>query len=206
MCVKINKTKLSFSGAVALAEFVAESTKLVRLDLRENSIKTGGLMALSLSLKVNQTVTCVDLDKEPKKESVSGTGRCCPSTASLDQLDFIPVLLSQTYLISTGLLTDVNFKYVTFCWCVLHGDMSTTEVVGLDFVCRQTFTAFFRLAFVGSASVASNSTLSLVLYKFCLIDCLIYLFGSGRWCLLITDYWLSLLMPTWFACLMLLLP
>jgi protein phosphatase 1 regulatory subunit 37 len=56
---------------VALAEFIAESPRLVRLDLRENDIKTAGLMALSLSLKVSQSVTRIDLDKEPKKESVS---------------------------------------------------------------------------------------------------------------------------------------
>lgn len=60
-----------FTGAVALAEFIAESMKLVRLDLRENEIKTGGLMALSLALKVSQSVTRIDIDKGPKKESVS---------------------------------------------------------------------------------------------------------------------------------------
>lgn len=58
-------------GAVALAEFIAESITLVRLDLRENEIKTGGLMALCLALKVSQSVTRIDLDKDPKKESVS---------------------------------------------------------------------------------------------------------------------------------------
>lgn len=58
-------------GAVALAEFIADSPRLLRVDLRENDIKTGGLMALSLSLKISQTVTRVDIDKEPKKESVS---------------------------------------------------------------------------------------------------------------------------------------
>lgn len=55
---------------MALAEFVAESIQLVQLDLRANSIKTAGLMALSHSLKVNRTVTRVDLDREPKKENV----------------------------------------------------------------------------------------------------------------------------------------
>lgn len=62
------------TGAVALAEAVADSPRLLRLDLRENEIKTAGLMALSLALKVNQTVTRVDLDRETKKESVSGWG------------------------------------------------------------------------------------------------------------------------------------
>ena len=57
-------------GAVALAEFIAETVKLIRLDLRGNYIRTGGLMALMLSLKVNQSVTRIDLDGEPKKEAV----------------------------------------------------------------------------------------------------------------------------------------
>ena len=58
------------AGAVALAECVAESSRLLRLDLRENDIKTGGLMALALALKVNQSVTRIDLDQKPKRESV----------------------------------------------------------------------------------------------------------------------------------------
>ncbi|KAK2088669.1 hypothetical protein P7K49_034576, partial [Saguinus oedipus] len=57
-------------GAVAVAEFIAESPRLLRLDLRENEIKTGGLMALSLALKVNHSLLRLDLDREPKKEAV----------------------------------------------------------------------------------------------------------------------------------------
>uniref|UniRef100_G3VSC2 Protein phosphatase 1 regulatory subunit 37 n=1 Tax=Sarcophilus harrisii TaxID=9305 RepID=G3VSC2_SARHA len=63
-------TKLTCEGAVAVAEFIAESPRLLRLDLRENEIKTGGLMALSLALKVNQSLLRLDLDREPKKEAV----------------------------------------------------------------------------------------------------------------------------------------
>ncbi len=59
-----------FKGAVAVAEFIADSPRLLRIDLRENEIKTGGLMALSLSLKISTTVTRIDLDKEPKREAV----------------------------------------------------------------------------------------------------------------------------------------
>lgn len=59
-------------GAVAVAEFIAECPRLLRLDLRENEIKTGGLMALSLALKVNHSLLRMDLDREPKKEAVSG--------------------------------------------------------------------------------------------------------------------------------------
>lgn len=58
-------------GAVAIAEFIAESPRLLRLDMRENEIKTGGLMALTLAFKVNTSLLRLDLDREPKKETVS---------------------------------------------------------------------------------------------------------------------------------------
>ncbi|NXB74344.1 PPR37 phosphatase, partial [Donacobius atricapilla] len=58
------------AGAVAVAEFIAESARLLRLDLRENDVKTGGLMALSLALRVNHSLLRLDLDREPKKEAV----------------------------------------------------------------------------------------------------------------------------------------
>ena len=67
----LNHYRSMCSGAVALAEYVADSFHLLRLDLRENDIKTAGLMALSLALKVNESVTRMDVDKETKKESVS---------------------------------------------------------------------------------------------------------------------------------------
>ena len=59
-----------------MAEFIAESPRLLRLDLRENEIKTGGLMALSLALKVNTSLLRLDLDREPKRETVSMKMRC----------------------------------------------------------------------------------------------------------------------------------
>ena len=57
-------------GSVALAEVIADSPKLVRVDLRENEIKTAGMMALALALKVNVILQRLDLDKEIKKETV----------------------------------------------------------------------------------------------------------------------------------------
>ena len=57
-------------GAVALAEVIADNTRLVRLDLQENDIKTAGLMALSLALKVNENITRLDVDRDTKKETV----------------------------------------------------------------------------------------------------------------------------------------
>lgn len=80
----------SLAGAVAVAEFIAESPRLLRLDLRENEIKTGGLMALSLALKVNHSLLRLDLDREPKKESV-GNG---PARSPAPLLPFRGVSLS----------------------------------------------------------------------------------------------------------------
>ena len=62
-------------GAVALAECVAESPILIRLDLRENDIKTAGLMALSLALKVNESVHRIDIDQNSKRESVGSQNK-----------------------------------------------------------------------------------------------------------------------------------
>lgn len=58
------------AGAVALAEVIADNIRLVRLDLQENDIKTAGLMALSLALRVNESITRLDIDRETKRESV----------------------------------------------------------------------------------------------------------------------------------------
>jgi hypothetical protein len=42
-----------------------------RIDLRDNSLTVAGLMALALALKVNISVTQLDLDDIPKKKMVS---------------------------------------------------------------------------------------------------------------------------------------
>ncbi len=55
--------QVTCEGAVALAEVIADSSRLIRLDLRENEIKSGGLMALSLSLKMNFSVTRLALPR-----------------------------------------------------------------------------------------------------------------------------------------------
>ena len=49
---------------------IADTPRIVRLDLQENDIKTAGLMALSLALKVNKSLSRLDLDKDTKKEQV----------------------------------------------------------------------------------------------------------------------------------------
>ena len=65
---------LFISGAIALAEYLDDNAKIVRLDLRENDIRTGGLMALSLAMKVNKILLRLDLDKDIKRDTVSVAG------------------------------------------------------------------------------------------------------------------------------------
>lgn len=60
-----------FLGAVVVAEFIVESFRFLRLDFRENEIKTGGFMVLSLVFKVNYFLLRLDFDREFKKEAVS---------------------------------------------------------------------------------------------------------------------------------------
>ena len=55
--------RLTDPGIVAVAEYLAESSKLKRLDLRNNDIGLGGLMALSLAARENRSMTRIDLDK-----------------------------------------------------------------------------------------------------------------------------------------------
>ncbi|XP_070776769.1 protein phosphatase 1 regulatory subunit 37 [Enoplosus armatus] len=55
-------------GAVALAEFLAESRHIRHLDLRRNEVKVGGLMALCLALRINRSLAGLDLDHTPPQE------------------------------------------------------------------------------------------------------------------------------------------
>ncbi|TSV68138.1 Protein phosphatase 1 regulatory subunit 37 [Bagarius yarrelli] len=60
--------QITCEGAVVLAEFLAESRFLQTLDVRQNLILTGGLMAFALALKLNRTLVLLDLDRNPKEE------------------------------------------------------------------------------------------------------------------------------------------
>ncbi|XP_055719931.1 protein phosphatase 1 regulatory subunit 37 isoform X1 [Salvelinus fontinalis] len=64
----LEHTHITCEGAVALAEFLAESRQIQRLDVRENEVRAGGLMALSLALRINHSLTSLDLDHTPKQE------------------------------------------------------------------------------------------------------------------------------------------
>ncbi|XP_014906785.1 protein phosphatase 1 regulatory subunit 37 isoform X1 [Poecilia latipinna] len=62
------QTNITCEGAVALAEFLAESRLIQRLDLHENQVKLGGLMALSLALRINCSLSHLGVDPIPPQE------------------------------------------------------------------------------------------------------------------------------------------
>lgn len=56
-------TGLSTEAAIALAECLPENHSLVRLDLSRNpNIQIAGLLALSVSIKMNHTITFIDIN------------------------------------------------------------------------------------------------------------------------------------------------
>ncbi|XP_034715023.1 protein phosphatase 1 regulatory subunit 37 [Etheostoma cragini] len=62
------QANITCEGAVALAEFLAESRQIQGLDLRQNQLKVGGLMALCLALRINRSLSSLDLDHIPPQE------------------------------------------------------------------------------------------------------------------------------------------
>ncbi|KAH7890634.1 hypothetical protein F5I97DRAFT_1799297 [Phlebopus sp. FC_14] len=64
----LSSTQLTSAGAIALAEFLPESSSLLHLDLTMNHIDLAGVMALSGGLKANHTMRCLDLNIPPDDE------------------------------------------------------------------------------------------------------------------------------------------
>lgn len=54
-----------------MAEFLADSKQIQQLDLRQNEVKIGGLMALCLALRINCSLVNMHLDYIPLQEQVS---------------------------------------------------------------------------------------------------------------------------------------
>ena len=62
----ISDTDLSSEGAIALAEFLPEAKSLIHLDLTENlQIDIAGVMALAVSVRMNKSLRCLDLNIPP---------------------------------------------------------------------------------------------------------------------------------------------
>lgn len=70
----LSSTSLTSAGAIALAEFLPESTSLLHLDLTMNNLDIAGVMALSSGLKANHVMRCLDLNIPPGDE---GFARMC---------------------------------------------------------------------------------------------------------------------------------
>ncbi|RKP13376.1 hypothetical protein BJ684DRAFT_16214 [Piptocephalis cylindrospora] len=62
----LSETELDDEGAIGLAEFLPEARALHRLDLSLNpQVKLAGIMALTVSLRMNYHLTCLDVDVPP---------------------------------------------------------------------------------------------------------------------------------------------
>ncbi|KAI0777715.1 hypothetical protein BD413DRAFT_602017 [Trametes elegans] len=67
----LSSTNMTSAGAIALAEFLPESTSLLHLDLTMNNLDLAGVMALSSGLKSNHVMRCVDLNIPPGDEEMA---------------------------------------------------------------------------------------------------------------------------------------
>ncbi|KAK7692097.1 hypothetical protein QCA50_005503 [Cerrena zonata] len=67
----LSSTSLTSAGAIALAEFLPESTSLLHLDLTMNTLDLAGVMALSSGLKANHIMRCLDLNIPPADEEMA---------------------------------------------------------------------------------------------------------------------------------------
>lgn len=70
-CICIINIPFPFTGAIALAEVLAESKHLLELDLKENDIRVAGLMALQLGHRMNRTLITMETPKTYRVEQVS---------------------------------------------------------------------------------------------------------------------------------------
>ncbi|KAL1716168.1 hypothetical protein EV715DRAFT_255322 [Schizophyllum commune] len=64
----LSSTQMTSAGAIALAEFLPESSSLLHLDLTMNNLDIAGVMALSSGLKANHVMRCLDLNIPPGDE------------------------------------------------------------------------------------------------------------------------------------------
>lgn len=72
-----------------MAEFLAESHQIQQLDLRQNEVKFGGLMALCLALRINRSLASLDLDHILPQEQVGAAVVLTDLNPALKS-DFLP--------------------------------------------------------------------------------------------------------------------
>ncbi|KAF9275070.1 hypothetical protein BGZ68_000134 [Mortierella alpina] len=64
--LSLSNTGLQSEGAIALAEFLPETRTLTQLDLTGNElVDIAGVMALSVSIRMNKSLTCLDMNVPP---------------------------------------------------------------------------------------------------------------------------------------------
>ncbi|KAI8090810.1 hypothetical protein BDF21DRAFT_412217 [Thamnidium elegans] len=70
--LNLSNTQLDSSAAIALAEALPENTFLSRLDLSKNPhIEMAGILALAVSIKMNHTLTFLDINIPPADEELA---------------------------------------------------------------------------------------------------------------------------------------
>ncbi|KAI8642699.1 hypothetical protein BD408DRAFT_443243 [Parasitella parasitica] len=70
--LNLSETQLGSSTAIALAEALPENTSLCRLDLSKNpDIDMAGVLALAISIKMNHTLTFLDINIPPMDEELA---------------------------------------------------------------------------------------------------------------------------------------
>ncbi|KAG8957432.1 hypothetical protein FRC03_010147 [Tulasnella sp. 419] len=77
----LSGTNMASPGAIALAEFIPEARSLLHLDLTHNSLDMAGVMALSVGLKMNTVIRCLDVNVPPNDSEMARLSReilkCC---------------------------------------------------------------------------------------------------------------------------------
>ncbi|KAF9459258.1 hypothetical protein BDZ94DRAFT_1312550 [Collybia nuda] len=91
----LSSTSMTSAGAIALAEFLPESTSLLHLDLTLNNLDIAGVMALSSGLKANHVMRCLDLNIPPGDEKFARMCRdilnsCVRNTEEAERISHPP--------------------------------------------------------------------------------------------------------------------
>ncbi|KAI0226413.1 hypothetical protein L0F63_002312 [Massospora cicadina] len=90
----LSDTNMASEGAIALAEVLPESKSLVRLDISQNgNIGMAGLLALSVSARLNYSITCLEVSIPPNDPELSSLSQgmlstCIRNTQLGDDLKF----------------------------------------------------------------------------------------------------------------------
>jgi hypothetical protein len=67
----LSDTGLTSEGAIALAEFLPETKSLLHLDLTSNPLETAGILAISVGLKANKLIRCLDVSIPPNNPDLA---------------------------------------------------------------------------------------------------------------------------------------